>query len=97
MAKRKRSRGLAGLGAVAKNGSSYRGRGRSFTHGYNVRVSVERDIGASTARQYQAHACVVARGKKRAAGYDRRCGVGSGRTPTAASKKALRRLSTNLK
>lgn len=97
MAKRKRRKSLSGLGAVAKHGSSYRGKGRSYTHQFRVGIDIERNIGASNVRQYVASACVIARGVKRAAGYDKRCGQGSGRTPTAASKKALRQLATHLK
>lgn len=88
------------FGAVAKHGSGYsqRDHGRFFS----VSVQVSRDIGASTARQYQAHACVVKTGHGRPRSRygvrsDRRCGSGSGRTPTAAGKKALRVLASKLK
>lgn len=84
-----------GLGAVARHGAGYSG--RNAIKRFHTVVEVDRDIGASTKNQYRAHACVVGRGPRRAHGYTKRCGGGRGRTPTAAAKKALRALASNLK
>ncbi len=93
---------MARFGAVAKHGGGYRGRGRSFARQFRVFVEVSRDIGASTARQYQAHACVARKrwpaAPPRTKGHSAtRCGFGAGRTPTAAAMGALRALSTRLR
>ncbi len=84
------------LGAVARHGGGYgrKSHGRTF----NVSVDVIRDIGASTAHQYNSIACVTKRGRARRRGYfTTRCGQGVGRTPTSAAKKALRKLAVILK
>ncbi len=97
MACRRKHRRPSGLSAVARHGSEYRGK-RSRSRFFSVDVQINRDTGASTARQYHAHACVVTRSPVRRRGRDdKRCGFGSGRTPTAAGKKALRALSVRLK
>jgi hypothetical protein len=88
------------FGAVAKHGGQFSK--RDFSRSFNIGVEINRNVGASPKFQYRAAACVTKTGRGRPKsrhGYrtDRRCGSGSGRTPTAAAKKALRRLSTALK
>jgi len=97
MSKRRKRRGY---GAVAKHGGQYSK--RSHSRFFDVSVQVNRNIGASTKFQYRAQACVVRRGgrgpkSRYGPASDRRCGSGSGRTPTAAGKKALHRLASAMK
>ncbi len=89
MAKRKRR--SFGLGAVAKHGSQYRG---YSTHTLRVCVKIFRNRGASTKGQYQALAASCTKGRRLARD---RFGTGIGRTPTAATKKALRAFATKVK
>lgn len=76
-------------GAVARHGSEYLGRTH---HVLRVCVRVDRNLGASNARQYvaQANPCTGSYGRGR-------YGTGVGRTPTAAAKKALRAYASKVK
>lgn len=89
MARRRRRRSF---GAVARHGSEYTR--RSHVHKFRLWVYVTRDIGASAAHQYKAEACIAKRGHNP---KPSRCALGFGRTPTAASKKALRRIASQVK
>lgn len=89
MARRRRR----SFGAVARGGSSYRGK-TLRPHTLRVCVLVYRNIGASNARQYTAHAAACKGGKRMARG---RYGSGAGRTPTAATKKALRAFASKVR
>jgi hypothetical protein len=84
-------------GAVARRGGSYRR--RSHVHKIRVCVTVTRDIGASNATQYHASAEACTRGYRgKGHTYARgRWGNGTGRTPTAATKKALRAYASKIK
>lgn len=85
--KRRRS-----YGAVASHGSGYRR--KSHKHVFRLCVVVHRDIGASNARQYNATVATCKGGARMSRG---RYAVGIGRTPTAATKKALRAFASKVK
>jgi hypothetical protein len=88
-------RAYSGLGA--------RGGGSAF---FNVHVTLETDVGASSAHAISALACITKTGRarrsraamaKRGSYFDTRCGQGTGSSPTRAAKKALADLARKLK
>ena len=89
MARRRRRR--RHLGAVAKRGGSWSGsQGRHYK--FAICGAVRRNVGSSRAHQYEAHA-KPCKGKMGRGRY----GEGSGRTPTAAIKGALRKLASKVR
>lgn len=87
--KRKSRRGLSGLGAVARHGGDYRGRNKARV--VRFCVVLHRNIGAKAGYIANAEPCGARRmGRGRYASA-------AGRTPTAATKKALASLARKLK